>query len=107
MDSIGSRIKAERNRAGLTQKEVAARAGMADSAIRKYEAGKQIPKIETLSRIADAIGVDFSNIAFPGGSEIEADCQEVIGLYRQLNSAGKAKAIKRIKDLTQLPQYTD
>lgn len=56
---IGDRIREIRLEKGLTQKQVAEKAGMADSAIRKYESGKQHPKIETLQRISMALGVDL------------------------------------------------
>lgn len=55
--TIGERIKQVRMQKGLTQKQVAERCGMADSAIRKYESGIIRPKIETLHRLSDALGV--------------------------------------------------
>lgn len=57
VQEIGGRIREVRTALGKTQKEVAERAGMPDSALRKYESGRQIPTIETLHRIADALGV--------------------------------------------------
>ena len=53
--SIGEQIKAMRKIRGLTQKELAEKCSMADSAVRKYESGKIVPKIEMLKRIADAL----------------------------------------------------
>lgn len=55
--TVGERIKTIRKEKGLTQKQVAAGCGMADSAIRKYESGLITPKFETLQRIADALDV--------------------------------------------------
>ncbi len=52
---IGEQIKAMRQIRGLTQKELAQKCSMADSAVRKYESGKIVPKIEMLKRIADAL----------------------------------------------------
>lgn len=57
VQEIGGRIREVRTALGKTQKEVAEKAGMPDSALRKYESGRQIPTIETLHRIADALGV--------------------------------------------------
>ena len=59
---IGGRIREIRITLGKTQKEVAERAGMADSALRKYESGRQIPTIDTLHRIADALGVKMHSL---------------------------------------------
>lgn len=60
--TVGERIKAIRKEKGLTQKQVANGCGMADSAIRKYESGLITPKIETLQRIADALGVHILDL---------------------------------------------
>ena len=54
---IGARIRAIRQEKGMTQKQVADKCGMADSAIRKYELGIQVPKVETAKRIAAALNV--------------------------------------------------
>ena len=55
--TVGERLKATRKEKGLTQKQVASGCGMADSAIRKYESGLITPKLETIQRIANALGV--------------------------------------------------
>lgn len=52
---LSDRIKLARIKKGATQKEIAQKCGMADSAIRKYESGKITPKLETLKKIAVAL----------------------------------------------------
>lgn len=54
---MGSRIKQARLDAKMTQKQLAEKCGMADSAIRKYESGRIVPKIETVAKIAKALDV--------------------------------------------------
>ena len=49
--TIGDTLKQARLNAGLTQKQLGEKCGMADSAIRKYESGKIKPKIETLKKL--------------------------------------------------------
>lgn len=58
----GEKIKAIRIAKGMTQKQVAEKCKMADSAIRKYESGKVDPKPKTIQRIADALGVPASDL---------------------------------------------
>lgn len=58
--TVGENMKAIRIGKGFTQKQVAERSGMADSAIRKYESGKVHPKMTTLFQIAKALEVDLS-----------------------------------------------
>ncbi len=53
----GAKIKEIRKGKGLTQKQLGDLCGIADANIRKYENGKQNPKMETLQKIADALGV--------------------------------------------------
>lgn len=56
----GDRIKKYRIEKKLTQKKLGELCGIADSNIRKYEAGIQNPKIETLQKIADALEIPVS-----------------------------------------------
>lgn len=58
----GTKIKEIRKRKGLTQKQLGDLCGIADANIRKYENGKQNPKIETLQKIADALGVSIIDL---------------------------------------------
>lgn len=61
--TIGEKIKNARLSKNLTQKQLGELCGMADSAIRRYELGGAKPKIETLQRIADAMGVPLSEFS--------------------------------------------
>lgn len=56
--SVGKRLRAAREAAGMTQAEVAKRLGVSESSIRLYELGKRQPNDEILERIAAAVGVD-------------------------------------------------
>jgi transcriptional regulator with XRE-family HTH domain len=55
----GALILDARGRAGLTQAELAVRAGTAQSAIAGYEAGDRQPTLPTLYRILAAAGFDL------------------------------------------------
>jgi len=55
--ALSTRIKEARKKAGLTQKELGARAGMSESMIGQYETGYRRPKYSTLERIAEAMGL--------------------------------------------------
>ncbi|MBD9002822.1 MAG: helix-turn-helix domain-containing protein [Faecalibacterium prausnitzii] len=60
--TIGERIYFCRLERKMTQKQLAEKAGMADSAIRKYESGRITPKFETLNRIAAALEVPWTTL---------------------------------------------
>lgn len=53
-------IRELRRRSGLTQAELGARAGMAQSAISDYERGRKEPSLSTLDRLATAVGLRLS-----------------------------------------------
>ena len=60
--TIGDRIKEERESAGLTQLELANKIGITPQAVSQYERGIKNPKITTIYRFADAIGVSPSKL---------------------------------------------
>jgi uncharacterized protein len=52
-------LLATRLAAGLTQAELAARIGTTQSAVARWESGSVSPTVETLSRLADVLGLRF------------------------------------------------
>ena len=119
--TIGDTLKQARLNAGLTQKQLGEKCGMADSAIRKYESGKIKPKIETLKKIAAALNVSVIDLAdFDTATEILAEDinqirmrygQETPQYYRMieafstLNHTGAEKAAVAVEDLYKVPEY--
>lgn len=69
--TIGSKIRYERQKAGLTQEQLAGRCGICSSNLRKYETGKQIPKFQMVERIADALEVSYTKFL-----EVEPQAQQ-------------------------------
>ena len=55
--TTGQRIKAARKNAKMTQKELGQKLGISFQSIAQWENNLRNPKIETLQRIADALGV--------------------------------------------------
>lgn len=112
MDTIGKRIKAERQRAGMTQAKLAEKVCVGKSTIQKYELNITSPSANMLYLIGAALKCNPGNF-FPWTSCLSADLQTVentpldfLEAYQRLNDAGQAEAIKRIKELAQLPQYS-
>ena len=56
----GALLSAARERAGLTQRQLAERAGTSAAAICEYESGRRIPRVDTLRRIIDATGATLA-----------------------------------------------
>ncbi len=60
--TIGERIKKQRNEKGLSQAELGALMGVSGSAIGQFETSSNPPKLGTLKKIADALGVPTSDL---------------------------------------------
>lgn len=56
----GDLIRVAREETGISQRELAKRAGTSQAAISAYEAGKKSPTLETLARIIRATGMDLA-----------------------------------------------
>lgn len=70
MDTVGARIREMRIARDLTQKELAARAGIHEVLMRRYEYGDRRPKRNQLEKIATALGVDVTIFLLPETSSI-------------------------------------
>ena len=62
MIQLGSRIRQARDRAGLTQEQLAERIGVSRTAIARYESGEIEPKLHNLAAIALALGVSCDEL---------------------------------------------
>lgn len=54
-----TRLRAQRAESGLTQAELAARAGLQQAHVAHYEAGRRAPSLRNLCRLADALGISL------------------------------------------------
>lgn len=133
--TTGEKIRLIRTEQGLTQKQLGVMAGIAEPTIRRYELGKLNPKLDTLDKIADALGVgalvllpdddrdrfietaeiiraeitsEFKDILDPV-SNLDYDGQQraiqCLNALTTLNSVGQEKAVDQITELTKMPQF--
>ena len=63
--TMGERIRYYRQVAGLTQKALAEKCGITESAIRNYELGNRMPDWETLTNIAAELEVSYFALSYP------------------------------------------
>lgn len=112
--STGKRIKDARRKADLTQKELGAKLGVAYQTVAQWENDLRKPKIETLTRIAEALGVDPYSLADwdTATRMIEDDInsvddsrQRITAAYEKLTGEGKAKAAEIVEIIAGNPQY--
>ncbi len=81
-------LRQARGRAGLTQRDLAARAGVVQSQIARIEAGATVPRVDTLDRLLEACGEGLEALPRPG---IGVDRS----LARELLKLSPAERLKR------------
>lgn len=133
--NTGEKIRAARNAAGFTQKELAEKSGVAEITIRQYETGKREPRNEQLVKLAKILNVNFYDLI--GYTEMEQNehakkAREqtlkdiiakrnqksvhlntpitqyeytVLQYMDQLNIIGQNEAVKQISLLAKIPEY--
>lgn len=118
--TVGQRIKESRKNAGLTQKALAEKCGLATGTIQQYELSKREPRTDQLKKIADALNVSINylkgwqnddivnEIAYWGIGKIMAHSKEerkIIENCHKLNTLGQKKALEQVELLTEIPKY--
>lgn len=86
--SIGETIKSIRLSKNWTQKQLADRMGVTQSWVGMYESGQRRPKMDTLVKIADALGVQLQDLLQ----------DEAVDLYSQAFPSDKVDAEDYIKN---------
>jgi DNA-binding XRE family transcriptional regulator len=71
--SIGQKIMAARRRGDRTQQDLADHCGIARANIARLEAGRHAPKLETLGRLARALGLEVSDLLREPGRASETE----------------------------------
>lgn len=99
--SIGQRIAALRLSAGMTQEELAAKAGMAPENLSRAERGQTLPHLEKLVGLADALGVSLDDLA-QGRAQSQGRGASVVRLLRRIEMLDEATAEKVAKVLNAL-----
>lgn len=77
-NTIGTRIRKQRITHGVTQKELAQRAGLSVQTIQQLEYEQYLPRMETVKKIAHALNISVS--------DIESDVCEKIYIEKPLSS---------------------
>lgn len=100
--AIGARIKEARERAGLTQEDLAAELDMSPSHISVLERGRKTPRLETLVNIANALQVStdmlLQDVLVRTTDGLTSELSEVIS---KLGIKDQERMLKAIRALTE------
>lgn len=116
--SVSENIKKIRKEKALTQKALGELCGINEANIRKYESGRANPKIETIRKFANALGVSMSDLIDDWSqfspeelqndwniSEANSKTSKMCNLFDSLNEAGQDKALEQVYLLTKVPEF--
>lgn len=84
--TVGENIKRIRKEKGLTQKQLGNLCRMADSAVRRYELGKAKPKLKTIHKIAEGLGVPVQELVDNCGPEYNLASRNTVPETKRINS---------------------
>lgn len=93
----GIRIKEIRRNKGLTQKQLGEKCHIAESTIRRYESGNLNPKIETLQKIADALGCDIFDLTEIQAEPLSPEQEKELEAQNRADEKDIAKDIENIR----------
>lgn len=104
MIQLYKNIRKLREERAMSQEALARLTGYNDrSSIAKIEKGLVDLQQSKIELFAKALGTTSQNLI---GWEEKSDHLPILDYYHSLNDFGKREAVKRVKELTYIPQYT-
>lgn len=95
-DSFGERLRDQREGKGLSQAELAEKAGLQPSAISHFEAGRRAPSMENLRRIADGLSVTVDFLLGREVSPMPAGpvAEQLLRNFEQMSAADQDNLVR-------------
>ncbi len=119
--TIGENIKKYRKAKGFTQKELAESVGVAAITIQQYERNVREPKMDTVVRIAQALGISVADLygscitdfversaqerTTEAQKERQTALHKIDRILGQMNAKGIKVAVERVEELSHVPEY--
>ncbi len=109
MMSIGTRIKEQRERLGLSRVELAKMIGVGSSAISNYENAESYPKIEVMYRLFEALQCDANflfqdEMAKPTTYPL-SDCEaDLVSYAKTLSDENREKLLRYARGLSEIQE---
>lgn len=96
--TVGEAMRAAREKAGLTQYELAAITGISPTSLNQYERDKHTPRIDAAEMLADTLGISIDEYVGHVESKGDNPNAEIFTKIKQLTKMTTAKEIaERLK----------
>jgi transcriptional regulator with XRE-family HTH domain len=93
LEDIGTKLREERDRVGISQRELARRVGLSPSMISQIESGMSKPSVSTLYGIVTELGVSLDDLFGANGSSLVPDADG-----RAADTSTHVGAMVRVED---------
>lgn len=90
--TAGEKIRACRQRAGMSQEMLAGLTGVSRQAVTKWETGRSVPSTENLFRLAEIFGTTVDTLLAPGEEAAQSPAEQ---MYRLFTAEEEKKAALR------------
>jgi len=101
MSEFKDMLKYFRERAGLSQSELASKLGLSASTISMYEVGKRQPDFEKEELIADFFNVDLNTLRGKDVEPLSADEQSLLNKFNALTDKQKKLILDMMDSLAE------
>lgn len=91
--TLGERIRAARQAAGLSQEKLAERLGLTRQAVTKWETGQSAPSTENLLRLAEVLGVPVTALLDASAPEQQMQADQIYALQKEQARQGAAETL--------------
>lgn len=91
--TLGERIRAARQAAGLSQEKLAERLGLTRQAVTKWETGQSAPSTENLLHLAEVLGVPVTALLDASAPEQQMQADQIYALQKEQARQGAAEIL--------------
>lgn len=102
IDRLAKAVRAAREKAGLSQRELAAKLNMNTRTIMDLEICRSNPKVETFFLIAEALHISLDALIFTGTAQPNAVSVEVLDFFSDKSREESASYIRICREIDQL-----
>lgn len=123
---FGEKVKALRKEKGLSQRQLGEKMGVKQQTVAQYEKAIEQPKLSTVRKIAEALGIPLSELTersicvtdgevFEGDSkssshfvyieQVKKNHDRLLESFMELSLEGQQKVIKYSEDLEKISEY--